>query len=88
MPLITIVSWLWIWKFGDSFTSFAIPLMIANVGGLGSSRHPMDKGAAHNSTETATLSTPLARHVVCADAADEARLFAALERALGPSTKG
>ena len=32
MPLITILSWLWIWKFSDSFISFAIPLMIANVG--------------------------------------------------------
>lgn len=32
MPLITILSWLYIWKFGDSFISFAIPLMIANIG--------------------------------------------------------
>jgi MFS family permease len=32
MPLITILSWLWIWKFSDSFISFAIPIMIANVG--------------------------------------------------------
>ncbi|PIZ73902.1 hypothetical protein COY07_01445, partial [Candidatus Peregrinibacteria bacterium CG_4_10_14_0_2_um_filter_43_11] len=32
MPLITIVSWLYIWQFADSFTSFAIPIMIANVG--------------------------------------------------------
>lgn len=32
MPLVTLVSWLWIWKFSDSFITFAIPLMIANVG--------------------------------------------------------
>lgn len=32
MPLITIFSWLWIWKFADSFIEYAIPLMIANVG--------------------------------------------------------
>jgi len=32
MPLITCLSYLWIWKFSDSFISFAIPLMIANVG--------------------------------------------------------
>ncbi|MBI5411635.1 MFS transporter [Candidatus Peregrinibacteria bacterium] len=32
MPLITMASWLWIWKFSDSFISFAIPIMIANVG--------------------------------------------------------
>lgn len=31
-PLLTILSWLYIWKFADSFISFAIPLMIANVG--------------------------------------------------------
>lgn len=32
MPLVTIVSWLWIWQFADSFISYAIPIMIANVG--------------------------------------------------------
>lgn len=32
MPLITVISWLYIWKFSDSFVSFAIPLMIANIG--------------------------------------------------------
>lgn len=32
MPLITIFSWLYIWQFADSFISFAIPLMIANIG--------------------------------------------------------
>lgn len=32
MPLITVLSWLWIWQFADSFISFAIPLMIANIG--------------------------------------------------------
>lgn len=32
MPLITIASWLYIWQFSTSFISFAIPLMIANVG--------------------------------------------------------
>lgn len=32
MPLITIFSWLWIWRYADSFISYAIPLMIANVG--------------------------------------------------------
>lgn len=32
MPLITMLSWLWIWQFADSFIGFAIPLMIANVG--------------------------------------------------------
>jgi len=32
MPLITIFSWLYIWQFADSFISFAIPIMIANVG--------------------------------------------------------
>jgi hypothetical protein len=32
MPLLTIGSWLYIWQFADSFISFAIPLMIANVG--------------------------------------------------------
>ncbi len=31
-PILTIVSWLYIWKFADSFISYAIPLMIANVG--------------------------------------------------------
>ena len=31
-PLLTIVSWLYIWQYADSFISFAIPLMIANVG--------------------------------------------------------
>ena len=32
MPLITILSWLYIWQYSHSFISFAIPLMIANVG--------------------------------------------------------
>ncbi|MBU0727077.1 hypothetical protein KKA95_00145 [Patescibacteria group bacterium] len=32
MPLITILSWLYIWQFADSFISYAIPIMIANVG--------------------------------------------------------
>ncbi len=32
MPLITVFSWLYIWQFADSFISFAIPLMIANIG--------------------------------------------------------
>ena len=32
MPLITIGSWLYIWQFAQSFISFAIPLMIANIG--------------------------------------------------------
>ncbi|MBN2306959.1 hypothetical protein JXD20_03155 [Candidatus Peregrinibacteria bacterium] len=32
MPLITMFSWLYIWQFADSFISFAIPLMIANIG--------------------------------------------------------
>ncbi|MBU0706212.1 hypothetical protein KJ657_04260 [Patescibacteria group bacterium] len=32
MPLITMGSWLYIWQFGNSFISFAIPLMIANIG--------------------------------------------------------
>lgn len=32
MPLITMLSWLYIWKFADSFITFAIPLMIANIG--------------------------------------------------------
>ncbi|MBI5422041.1 hypothetical protein HZA44_02820, partial [Candidatus Peregrinibacteria bacterium] len=31
-PLLTILSWLYIWRFADSFISFAIPLMIANMG--------------------------------------------------------
>jgi hypothetical protein len=31
-PVLTILSWLFIWKFADSFISYAIPLMIANVG--------------------------------------------------------
>lgn len=31
-PLITVMSWLYIWQVADSFISFAIPLMIANVG--------------------------------------------------------
>lgn len=31
-PLITVLSWLYIWQYADSFISFAIPLMIANVG--------------------------------------------------------
>jgi hypothetical protein len=31
-PVLTILSWLYIWKFADSFISYAIPLMIANVG--------------------------------------------------------
>ena len=32
MPIITMVSWLWIWQFADSFISYAIPIMIANIG--------------------------------------------------------
>src|SRR3989338_8541108 len=32
MPLITMLGWLYIWAFSDSFLSFAIPLMIANIG--------------------------------------------------------
>ncbi len=32
MPLITVGSWLYIWQFAESFISFAIPLMIANIG--------------------------------------------------------
>ena len=32
MPLITMISWLFIWKFSDSFISYAIPIMIANIG--------------------------------------------------------
>lgn len=32
MPLLTMGSWLYIWQFAHSFISFAIPLMIANVG--------------------------------------------------------
>ena len=32
MPLITVLSWLYIWQFADSFISYAIPIMIANVG--------------------------------------------------------
>jgi MFS family permease len=32
MPIVTILSWLYIWKFADSFISFAIPIMIANIG--------------------------------------------------------
>ena len=32
MPLITMLSWLYIWQFADSFISYAIPIMIANVG--------------------------------------------------------
>ncbi len=32
MPLITIISWLFIWKFSNSFISYAIPIMIANIG--------------------------------------------------------
>lgn len=32
MPLITMGSWLYIWQFSHSFISFAIPLMIANIG--------------------------------------------------------
>ena len=32
MPLVTILSWLYIWQYSHSFISFAIPLMIANVG--------------------------------------------------------
>ncbi len=32
MPIITVLSWLWIWQFADSFISYAIPIMIANVG--------------------------------------------------------
>jgi len=31
-PILTILSWLYIWQFADSFISYAIPLMIANVG--------------------------------------------------------
>jgi len=31
-PLITIISWLYIWQFADSFVSFVIPSMIASVG--------------------------------------------------------
>ena len=32
MPLITIFSWLYIWQYADSFISYAIPIMIANIG--------------------------------------------------------
>jgi MFS family permease len=32
MPLITVFSWFYIWQFADSFISYAIPIMIANVG--------------------------------------------------------
>ena len=32
MPIITMLSWLYIWQFADSFISYAIPIMIANVG--------------------------------------------------------
>jgi MFS family permease len=32
MPLLTMVSWLWIFFFADSFISYAIPIMIANIG--------------------------------------------------------
>lgn len=32
MPLITVLSWLFIWKFADSFISYAILIMIANIG--------------------------------------------------------
>lgn len=32
MPLVTVVSWLWIWQYSDSFISYAIPIMIANIG--------------------------------------------------------
>lgn len=32
MPLVTVFSWLFIWRYADSFISYAIPLMIANVG--------------------------------------------------------
>lgn len=32
MPIITFLSWLWIWRYADSFASYAIPLMIANIG--------------------------------------------------------
>jgi len=32
MPIVTVLSWLYIWQFADSFISFAIPLMIANIG--------------------------------------------------------
>jgi BT1 family len=31
-PLLTMLSWLYIWQFADSFIGYAIPLMIANVG--------------------------------------------------------
>jgi len=31
-PFITIISWLYIWQYSDSFISYAIPLMIANIG--------------------------------------------------------
>ena len=32
MPIITMLSWLYIWQFADSFISYAIPIMIANIG--------------------------------------------------------
>lgn len=32
MPLITMLSWLYIWQYADSFISYAIPIMIANIG--------------------------------------------------------
>ncbi|MBU1018030.1 hypothetical protein KKA33_03305 [Patescibacteria group bacterium] len=32
MPLVTMLSWLWLWQYADSFISYAIPIMIANIG--------------------------------------------------------
>lgn len=32
MPLLTMFSWLYIWQFSESFISYAIPLIIANIG--------------------------------------------------------
>ena len=32
MPIITVLSWLYIWQYADSFISYAIPLIIANIG--------------------------------------------------------
>ncbi len=49
-PIITILSWLYIWKFGFSFSTFAIPLLIANIG-LGITDVICDALVVQNSTK-------------------------------------
>lgn len=50
MPLVTMASWLVIWKFGYSFETFAIPLLTANIG-LGFTDVICDGLVVENSTK-------------------------------------